>query len=108
MMRSASPTSGPELYPAFIGCEDGIATARALCDTTGMAARSATFASAATALPSVPGPAVMISGRSAFAIQPASSAIAAGSGCGAAATGRGAIAGISSSEADKGSRGSTR
>ena len=68
MIRSASPTSGPESYPAFIGCDDGSATERALCETTEMAARSATLASAATALSSVPGPAVMISGRSAFAI----------------------------------------
>ena len=60
-----------------------------------MAARSATFASAATAASSVPGPAVMISGRSAFAIQPASSSIAAGSGCAGRGTGRGVIAGSS-------------
>ena len=44
---------------------------------------------AATALSSMPGPAVMISGRSARAIHPASSSIAAGSGCAAPGTGRG-------------------
>ena len=92
MIRSASPTSGPESKPACIGCDDGSATERGLWATTGMAARSATFASAATAEPSVPGPAVMISGRSAWAIHPASCAIAAGSGCAAAGTGRGTIA----------------
>src|SRR5256885_16523886 len=71
MIRSASPTSGPESYPAFIGCDDGIATERGLCEHTGMAARSATLANAATAAPSVPGPAGVISGDSAAAGPPA-------------------------------------
>ena len=86
----------------------GSATERALCETTGIAARSASLASAATAASSVPGPAVMISGRSAVAIQPASSSIAAGSGCAGRGVGRGVIVGSSFSDAESGSRGSTR
>ena len=50
----------------------------------------------------------MTSGRSASAIHWASFSIAAGSGCGGAGTGRGGLAGMSSTGADSGSRGSTR
>ena len=80
---------------------------RGLCVTTGMAQRSARWASSGTA--AAGSVEVMISGRSAAAIHSASVAIDFGSACTGAACARGLIGAIGSdSGAASGSRGSIR
>ena len=90
-----------------MGWFDGMQTVRELCATTGIAQRSARWASSGTA--AAGNTLVMISGRSAAAIHSASVAIAFGSGCPGAACARGLIGAIGSeSGAANGSRGSIR
>ena len=106
MTMLASASSVPGSKPKCMECAVGRHIVRGLCAITGMAQRSARWASTGTAAAgSAP---VTISGRSAATIHSASVAIDFGSGYAGAACARGLIGAIGSgSGAASGSRGST-